>query len=339
MSEEIALTTPTGRLFGTLELPSESHLVPPVALIWAGSGPTDRDGNSHLGIRARSLRLLAEGLAEAGIASLRTDKRGVADSMAAAGDEEARTLQSYVDDAAVWIDHLRADERFGKVILIGHSEGASVMAMAAALRPVEAMVSLAGPGRPMSTLLREQLASQARSGRMPQAFHGLALKYIDQLERGERVDHVDPRLAMAFRPSIQPFLMSLFGFDPLEAARNLTVPFLIVQGTADNQVSVLDASALQAARQGSKLAIIEGMNHILKAESSDPARGARQLLDPKEPLAHGLVDAIMAFVQQLGASTARPTAAQKGSSPTLGDGKKPETFAARAPSTSGSRDN
>ena len=71
-----------GTLSGTLELPTGSGPFP-VALIVAGSGPVDRDGNSpKSGLQTDCYKLLAEALAGRGIASLRYDKRGVAEVQA-----------------------------------------------------------------------------------------------------------------------------------------------------------------------------------------------------------------------------------------------------------------
>ena len=81
------LDTGHGVLRGSL-LPPRSAVPPPVVLLVAGSGPTDRDGNNPFGGNNRYLLRLAEALAERGIASVRYDKRGVARSLAAAPREE-----------------------------------------------------------------------------------------------------------------------------------------------------------------------------------------------------------------------------------------------------------
>ncbi|HEU4453107.1 MAG TPA: alpha/beta fold hydrolase, partial [Longimicrobium sp.] len=127
---EVRVETPTGALAGTLLLPSGPgpH---PVALVIAGSGPTDRDGNSIIGGRNESLRMLAEGLAARGVATVRYDKRGLGGSMAAGRPESELRLDTYADDAAAWLRMLRADARFSTVSVIGHSEGSLLGARAA----------------------------------------------------------------------------------------------------------------------------------------------------------------------------------------------------------------
>src|SRR5690242_8717321 len=83
VSEDV---TVAASLSGTLLKPVGVER-PPAVLLIAGSGPTDRDGN-QAGVGAAELRLLAEALAERGIASARYDKRGVGRSATAGLREE-----------------------------------------------------------------------------------------------------------------------------------------------------------------------------------------------------------------------------------------------------------
>ena len=80
IAEPLTVETPTGRLYGTLDWPPSTSAVP-VVLIIAGSGPTDRNGNSPL-LKGpnNSLKQLSDGLAAQGIASVRYDKRGVGET-------------------------------------------------------------------------------------------------------------------------------------------------------------------------------------------------------------------------------------------------------------------
>ena len=118
----VNLESKNGTLEGSLLLP-ESKTGIPVALIIAGSGPTDRDGNNPA-MKNNSLKLLANALSVNGIASLRYDKRGIGKSQKAGGKEEDLRFDHYISDAKGWLSLLRTDERFKEVIVIsdGHAE-------------------------------------------------------------------------------------------------------------------------------------------------------------------------------------------------------------------------
>ena len=289
----VELDTGSGRLAGTMEIPAACapHTV---ALIHAGSGPTDRDGNSKgLPGRNDSLKMLAEALAERGIASVRFDKRGLAGS-AAAGPRSERDLRfsTYVEDAARWLDHLAADPAFRNIVAIGHSEGSLVEMLAVGTRPAVAFVSLAGAGRKAGTILREQLARQATGTLLERAN-----QIISELEAGREVTDVPAPLAALFRSSVQPYLIDWFSRDPAEAIRALKLRPLIVHGSTDAQVAIADAQALAAARPEGELVIIEGMNHVLKQIGGDLTAQLASYSDPNLPLHPALADRIARFVK------------------------------------------
>ena len=102
----------------------------PAILIVPGSGPTDRDGNSPLGIAAQSYKLLADALAQRGIASVRIDKRGMFGSAEAVPDPNDVTVNDYVADIESWAEAISARSGGQCVWLLGHSEG-GLMSMAA----------------------------------------------------------------------------------------------------------------------------------------------------------------------------------------------------------------
>ena len=130
LQRPIDLDTGQGVLHGSLLLPQQAT-PPPVVLIIAGSGPTDRDGNNPASGRVDNLKRLALLLANEHIASVRYDKRGVAASQPAAPDERDLSVERYVADVVAWSHKLKADPRFGPLILIGHSEGALIASLAA----------------------------------------------------------------------------------------------------------------------------------------------------------------------------------------------------------------
>ncbi|MCL1973866.1 MAG: lysophospholipase [Bacteroidetes bacterium] len=252
---DIVLQTPTGGILGTILTPQDDAM-DIIVLFISGSGPTDRNGNNPQ-MQNNAIKFLAEELCEAGIPSVRYDKRGIAASAAAGSKEEDLRFTTYVDDARDWVDLITKDYR--RVVIIGHSEGAQIGVMAAVDNPkVTAVISLAGIGRRISDVLRAQLGAQS-----PQLLE-MSEPIIQSLEEGRNVDEVSPLLFSLFRPSVQPYLISWFPTDPAVEIAKLKVPVLIVQGDTDIQVTVEDAELLAQAQPKAQKVIIAGMNHVLK---------------------------------------------------------------------------
>ena len=290
---DMTLATATGKIFGTLTLPSGAG-AHPLVLIVAGSGPTDRDGNSPaLPGKNDTYKLLAAALAARGIASVRYDKRGIAASAAArpAGGESALRFDDYVADAAAWIAMLHADKRFSGVSVAGHSEGSLVGMIAAARAPAAGFTSLEGAGRPAPVVLREQLQPK-----LPPALYAQADAILTSLQSGKTVaiDANSP-LAPLFRESVQPYLISWFKYDPAAEIAKLQVPCAIVQGTADVQVSIADAQALAKGDPRAKFVVVDGMNHVLKhaPDTSSQAAVLAGYTNPALPIEPKVVDAVI----------------------------------------------
>ncbi|MGJ7475434.1 alpha/beta hydrolase [Pseudomonas fulva] len=289
----IDLDTGQGVLHGSLLLPQQDT-PPPVVLIIAGSGPTDRDGNNPAGGRVDNLKRLALLLANANIASVRYDKRGVAASQPATPDERDLSVERYVADVVAWGHKLKADPRFGSLILIGHSEGALIASLAAEQAGASAVISLAGSGRPMAEVVREQLAE-----RLPPAQLARGSALLDRLEAGQTSLDFPAPLRQVFRPSVQPYLITLFRQDPAAAFARLPMPALIVQGRNDVQVDVADAQKLKDAKPDAHLVLIEGMNHMLRISPKDMSEQRESYQNPQLPLARELGEQIVAFIRQL----------------------------------------
>ena len=279
---EQSVQTPTGELYGTLTVPILKGTFP-VALIIAGSGPTDRNGNNPQ-MKNNSLLLLAHELAAQGIASLRYDKRGIGASKDALISEENLRFENYAEDAKAWAAQLKADSRFRKLIIIGHSEG-SLLGMLAC-EQADAFVSLAGAGRPIDVILKEQLAAQL-SGQK-KLLHA-ANEGLSKLKEGKLVEDSPIELFGLFRLSVQPYMMSWMKYDPAVEISKLKIPVIIIQGTTDLQVQVKDAELLHAASLGSRYILIEGMNHIFKLAPSDRQKNIETYSNPELPLAPELL--------------------------------------------------
>jgi len=282
----ITLQTPTGKIFGTLTT-SKTFEKGPMALIIAGSGPTDRNCN-NLAMTCDAYKKLAHELAENNIASLRYDKRGVAESAAAVENESDLLFEDYVTDAKDWIQLAKQDKRFTQIVVIGHSEGSLIGMLAAA--KADKFISVAGPGQSAAILLKEQLKTQ------PQEVQDLSFPIIDSLVLGKKVENINPMLASMFRSSVQPYLISWFKYDPQTELKKLTIPILIIQGTNDIQVSVDDAKRLSAAQPESQLLLIDDMNHILRKVEGDRAANLATYNKAELPLAEGFVKGISDFI-------------------------------------------
>jgi uncharacterized protein len=285
---------PAASLKGTMLAPASGAA--PVMLIIPGSGPTDRDGNNPLGVKAASYRLLAEGLAARGIATVRIDKRGMFASGPAVADPNAVTVDDYAFDVITWIAVIRRATGAHCVWLIGHSEG-GLIALAAAQRAgdVCGLVLLATAGRPIGEVMKEQL--RANPANAP--FLDQAIAAIDTLEAGKRVDMggKPPVIEGLFPPRVQGFLISLFSYDPAKLIAAIDKPVLILQGKRDLQTGVADAERLKQAQPAAQLVLLPDVNHVLKTVTSDDRRAnIATYADPNLPLAPGVTDAIANFV-------------------------------------------
>jgi len=293
LADEVTLQTPTGTLYGTLLTPSSTTPVR-VVLIIAGSGPTDRDGNS-IGLPGpnNSLRMLAEGLEERGIASLRYDKRGVAASSGAIKRESDASFDVEIDDAVRWLQQLRSDPRFSLVSVAGHSEGSLTGIVAAERTPVDRVISIAGTGRREGDLILSQL-----EGQFSPDLVASARSIVAALTAGALVQNVPPQLYFLFRPSVQPYLISWFRYDPAVEISRLTVPTLVIHGTTGTEVPVSDATLLADANRSASLRIIPEMNHVLKDVPLDDGEAQnRSYSDPTLPIDAVLVAAIGDFIK------------------------------------------
>lgn len=286
---------PSGPIEGTF---TDAGKGAPVVLIIPGSGPTDRDGNNPMGVTAAPYRLLADALAAKGVSTLRADKRGLFGSKAAIPDPNKVTIADYADDAHQWATALRKQTGAKCVWLLGHSEG-GLIALAAAQKPegLCGIVLLAGPGRKLGAILRQQLnANPANAPYIAQATAAL-----ETLEAGKPVDAstIAAPLQPLFAPQVQPYLMDMLAQDPARLAANVTLPMLVLQGGKDIQVSREDADALHAGQPNSQMVVLDNMNHVLKdVAADDRAANLATYADPSLPVDPGLVEAIVQFVKR-----------------------------------------
>ncbi|HEY5711608.1 MAG TPA: alpha/beta fold hydrolase [Allosphingosinicella sp.] len=294
VATEIEAPGPSGPLKGTMLAPVGGSRE--IVLIIPGSGPTDRDGNNPMGVRAAPYRLIAEGLAARGIASIRVDKRGLFGS-AAAGPANDVTIANYATDMHQWARAARARTGARCVWLLGHSEGGLVALVAGQdSSDLCGLILVSAGGRPIGAVIRDQLRANPANAPLL----GQALPAIEALEAGRHVDvtGMDPHLLPLFAPPVQNFMINLMSYDPATLIASVRRPVLIVQGQRDLQIGEADARRLAASSPAARLVLLPQVNHVLKAVASDDrAANAATYMDPSLPLAPGIVEAIAGFVR------------------------------------------
>lgn len=290
--EDFSLPFQEGTLYGTL-MYLEDESKETVVILVPGSGPTDRNGNNPQAVGNNHLKLLAEALAQNGYASLRYDKRGVGESSSLVKKESALTFDLAVDDVVEISEKLRS-RGYLKLILMGHSEGALIAEAAAVKKPLyDAVILIAGSAKPADELLMEQLTASH------QELADLAAPIVASLKRGEMVEKVPLSLFSLLRPTVQPYLISWFTYDPVSLMREIKVPVLLLHGDRDLQVPVADAAVLYEASQYGDLEVIGGMNHILKESPEDRDGNLATYSMEKLPLHPDFLRKMIEFLDKL----------------------------------------
>lgn len=288
----INLKIPSGNVSGTLSMPKNVSGKVPVVIIVADSGPTDRNGNNEqTGLNGNMYKMLAEGLAKSGIASVRYDKRMVGQSKTANKLEELR-FDDYVDDAVGLIEMLNEDQRFSKVVILGHGEGALAAMLAARDQPVKDIISINATSEQGDKLMTEIFKSR------PQYQQDEFKTWLDSLKKGKTFDNVDLALYPLVSTAKQKYLMSYFRYPPQRVIKVMKVPTLIIQGTTDVQVKVADAEKLKKAKSDATLITIKGMSHIMKDGPADKDANMETYTNPTLPLKAELVPDIVDFIKK-----------------------------------------
>ena len=275
-------------LYGSLLLPN-ANATSTLAIIIAGSGPTDRNGNNMYMVNDH-LKKLAQAIAKEGIATFRYDKRSIGESKSDKINETNLRFTDYVEDAKAWIAFFRKDKRFTKIVIIGHSEGSTIGALASTA--ADAYVSIAGPGRKADEVLKEQLKAYPN-------IYGSAEKIMDSLNQDYDVKQVPGALMSVFRPSVQPYIKSWFKISPIAAVQALSIPILILQGSSDLQVGVKDAELLASANKNARLTMIPKMNHIFVEINGDEQANKDSYTNASLPISSSLSTAIVQFIKAL----------------------------------------
>src|SRR5689334_19311205 len=317
-SQDVSFMVDGTKTYGTLEIPahrSGQHLA--AALLLAGSGPTDRDGNQPSGnITPQTLKLVAGVLAQQGIMTFRFDKyfTGQTGAGAFASAPGAIDLNAYIRQADYAYDYLIAQPQVNKqrMLVVGHSEGgfyAMLVADTVSTHPAGLALLEPQDQRILSLValqLDEQLNVAVKQGQLSlpaaqQQAQGIS-NAIAQFRAGEQVDTTGllPQIVQQLTPELlTPANAKVSRTDdevsPVDAAAKVPpgTRVLVTDGTADTNIPVSTisplASALNAAETtGPGLKVLTGINHDLHAQGTP---------DNDAVLAPSVVAAIKAWAQ------------------------------------------
>ena len=247
-AEEVSIRAPQGHtLVGTLTTPERATGKLPAAVLITGLSPSERNGGTPPWM---PLRDLADALTRAGIVVLRVDDRGVGKST---GDHAPSTTYDEADDVQTEVSWLRSREAIDpkRVALVGYSEGGLIAPMVAAKDPsIAAILTFAGPGTSGADLAHYQISQAVmRDASIPAA---------------EKEKEIAKQLAEDMTPRERVVLT----IDPLEFARRVHCPALIVQGGMDLHVPMRSAERIAAAMRSNgnsdvTVRIFPGVSHSM----------------------------------------------------------------------------
>ena len=272
---------------GTLLLPktnSSEHL----AIIIAGSGPTDRDGNQNF-MKSNSLKKLAQALTRNGIATFRYDKRTVKQIKQNKIDKNTM-FDDFITDAIAVLDYFKNQGTFKDITIIGHSQG-SLIGMVAAQQGADKFVSLAGAGQTIDEIITFQV------GKSAPGLVESTKKTFDVLKTGETTTDFNPMLASIFNIELQPFIISWMAYNPQDELKKLHIPVLLINGTKDLQVTVDEANLLKEAYPDATLKIIENMNHIMFVIEGDEMENIKSYNESSREISLEVVNSITNFIK------------------------------------------
>ncbi len=253
-TEEVTINTPGAKLAGTITYPVDwkQGKKVPLAVMVTGSGQEDR--NEEI-FHHKPFLVIADFLARNGIATLRCDDRGVGGST---GDVANATTFDFAKDVSRELDYVRKLGQFSKVGIIGHSEGGDIGFILGAQKKLDFLVSMAGPGIPMDSILYIQNVNAMKQMGMPTNFtkEDVRKKILDSA------------------PS--PWMVAFLSYDPSNDIMATTCPVMAINGEKDVQVDATsNLKAIKELLPANKLSMVKsypGLNHLFQhCQTGQPA--------------------------------------------------------------------
>lgn len=289
-SEEVEFANGDATLSGTLLTPKDVEN-PPVVLMVTGSGQQNRD-EEILG--HKPFKVIAEYLAERGIASLRYDDRGFGKST---GSLDGVTTETFKQDALSGVEYLKtlraesqaSKPRFSKVGVLGHSEGGTIAFLIAADGKADFIVSLAGGGVQGKETILTQNYNALKAQGIPSDQVGEVVDAVEDVFNKIIASPLDEPMSQTLQkiaaesenPEIAQTLAMQLGSDangkwfkyflalnPAEAISKITCPVMALNGTKDFQVDCEEnlGSIKKHLPESPKNLVksYEGLNHLFQ---------------------------------------------------------------------------
>ncbi len=305
-SSDVRIPTYSGQIHGTLNH-NNTNSNSVAILLLADAGKKNRDGNAGSYNNSSCLKFLSEELARFGIPTLRYDKRGVGMSKTALQCESELRFDDFIEDAVHAVQYMKNQLRYSRVIILGHGDGSLIGMLASKNVAVDGFVSIACRAENMAELFRDRLKHQLSPPLLSQAE-----VIISQLVEGCVTDDLPVAFEDIFSHESQPYLISLFPYEPKREIKKLEMPVLIIHGSQDLEISQIDAHKLKACAPEATLVIIEGMNHVLKNVPVDCELQIDLYRDSTLPITRVLVTNILGFIGKVlrHSATAKPVLAK-----------------------------
>jgi len=240
-NEKMVLENGKYKLPGLLSIPKSASKRYPLVILVHGSGPNSY--KETLGPN-EVFTDLAEGLASAGIAVFRYDKRTLRYGAAAAIHPDSITVwEECINDALFAIDSLSQHPQIDttNIFVLGHSLGAYLgPRIAAHSKKIKGLILAAAPARHLEDILIDQyefLDSLDPSGSMLQP-----LKEMRKAVAEVKDEDLNTETPSAYLPLNLPakYWLDLRAYEPVELAKSLNCHILIAQGGRDYQVTLKD---------------------------------------------------------------------------------------------------
>lgn len=318
-TEDVTVNNTTDvSLAGTLTMPENAGNQPPVVVLVTGSGMQNRDEEifGH-----KPFAVIADYLARNGIASLRYDDRGGFES---AGSRDHATTGDYASDAQAVIDYIKSTGRFGKVGLIGHSEGGMIAYMLGAKgRNLDFIISIAGPavkGTKTSGFQNKVLALtqgvpeaeaeqfgvavekafeyKLQNGALSAPSEDVLLSVYPQSEENEITRALSQSLSnILCDASHNDWIDFYFRYDPADDMTNIKIPAFLIYGEKDSQVPpTLNVPTATATLPHAQIKVYPSLNHMMQHATTGQVNEYQSI---EETISPDVLEDIAGFIKSV----------------------------------------